>query len=260
VAPPWNFQLGGALTIAGANPTFGTPNSNIFHINGSDAAGTGTEPSSCDNTPANPLPAIGVYDTAAQSCIISGGATCGSGLGKQNNYTGAQSAPDVYVTAAANPDPAELQTMVDDISSTPGAQLLPGVQTFNNWQVGSPTNLQTVVVNGDLTLGGSPSGYGVLVVTGNLTLNGDFTWHGVVLVLGAAIVNNKGGGNGQITGAFYVANDQGSSLGSATFNWNGGGGNGIQYDHCWADDLLNKYPSTASDKALQVLSTRMMQF
>jgi hypothetical protein len=82
----------------------------------------------------------------------------------------------------------------------------------------------------------------------------------VILVIGNAVVNNQGGGNGQITGAVYVANTNGSNLGTPTFNWNGGGGNGIQYDHCWADNLLNKYPPTPSTKSMQVLSSRMLQF
>ena len=109
----------------------------------------------------------------------------------------------------------------------------------------------------NLTISGSTSGYGVLVVTGNLILNGDFTWHGLVLVIGAALTTENGGGQGQITGSMYVGNTSGAA---STFTWNGGGGNGIQYDHCWADDLLSKFPPNASDQPLQVLSTRMLEY
>ena len=251
ITPPSKFQLGGALTLADANPNFGTPNSNIFKINGNDAAGSGAEPSTCNSTPGTPMPSIGVYDSAAAASVI-------AGLGKPKNYIGAQSAPDVQVVAAADPNNSALTSLVTDISSQAGTVNVTGPATnssVSNW--GSATNLQTIVVNGDLTLSGNPSGYGILVVTGNLTMNGDFTWHGVVLVIGSAIVNNQGGGNGQITGAMYVANTGGTP---STFNWNGGGGNGIQYDHCWADDLLSKYPPFTSDQPLQVLSSRLLTF
>ena len=254
VTPPWKFQLGGALTLAGPNPNFGTPNSNVFHINGNDVAGTGTEPTGCNATPGASMPAIGVYNSAAASSVI-------SSLGKPNNYTGAQSAPDIQVVTAANPDPTALSQLVSDISSQPGTVNIAGpagLGSVVDW--GGPTDLQTIVVNGDLTLSGNPTGYGVLVVTGNLVLKGDFTWHGLVLVMGTAVVDNSGGGNGQITGAMYVATDTSGTLSSSTFNWNGGGGNGIQYDHCWADDLLNRFPPATSDRPLQILSTRTLEF
>jgi hypothetical protein len=292
VTPPWSFQLGGALTLAGPTPSFGTPNSNVYHVNGNDAAGTGTEPATCNNTPGVALPAIGVYDSAAQQCVISGQYTDSNGvqqqcsgvpnpLGKPANYTGAQSSPDIQVEAAANPNPTELRQLASDIYSQSGTvQLGPPLQgtgmctpsagppvvdcgdftgsSVSNW--GSATNLQTVVVNGNLTLSGNPQGFGVLVITGNLVLQGDFTWHGLVLVMGTATVDNSGGGNGSITGALYVANDSNNTLGSSYFNWNGGGGNGIQYDHCWADDLINRFPPATSSQPLQVLSTRTLQF
>lgn len=302
VTPPNTFQLGGALTLAGASPSFGTPNSNVYKVNGTDgAASGGVEPATCNKTAGVALPAIGVYDSTAQSCVVSGSFTSGgvsqscqapnypgtvTPLGKPNNYTGAQSAPDVQVEAAANPDPQQLVDLANSLYKQTGAVQLgppiegpgsctpsngtPGVNcgdfvqaSVANW--GSATNLQTIVVNGNLTLSGNPQGYGVLVVTGNVVFKGDFTWHGLVLVLGTATVDNSGGGNGSITGALYVAgvvkNADGTfSLGSSNFNWNGGGGNGIQYDHCWADDLIAKFPPVTNDQPLQVLSTRILQF
>jgi hypothetical protein len=267
VTPPWKFSLGGALTLAGPTPTYVTPNSNNLQMIGNDAAGTGTEPSTCNNTPASALPAIGVYDNTAQTTVL-------NALGKPQNYIGADGTSDVKVTNAANPDPTQLDQMVYDISqkstvalgptiNSSGAACTTSCSTFTNTDItnyGSVNNLQTIVVNGNLTLGGNVTGYGVLVITGNLTLQGNFTWNGVVLVLGAANVQHNGGGNGQITGAMYIANSSGSNLGSANFNWSGGGTNTIQYDHCWADDLLNKYPPVPSDQPLKVLSTRMLQF
>jgi hypothetical protein len=58
----------------------------------------------------------------------------------------------------------------------------------------------------------------------------------------------------------YVANNNGSALGQSSFNWSGGGTNTIQYDHCWADDLLNKFPPSTTDQPLQVLSSRVLTF
>jgi hypothetical protein len=252
VMPPNRFQLGGALTLDYANPTFGSPNSNNFKIIGTDAsAGGGPEPAGCNTAAGNALPSIGVYDQNAVNTVV-------NALGKPQNYIGAQSAPDVVATSAANPDPSELSQIVTDLQSQPGTVNITGPAT--SIPLGSATNIQTIVVNGDLTLSGNPSGYGVLVVTGNLTLSGNFTWHGVVLVLGTAVVNNNGGGNGQIIGAMYVGGYTGGTPGTSAFNWNGGGGNGIQYDHCWADYLLNQFPPTRSGQPLQVLSTRMLEF
>jgi hypothetical protein len=130
------------------------------------------------------------------------------------------------------------------------------------------------LVDGNLTLSGNPNGNGILVITGTLTLNGDFSWNGIVLVVGAGSVQNNGGGNGSITGAMYVANiysstttsynpataTLSSSLGAPVFNWNGGGGNGIQYDSCQADGLLKKYTGQPNPNPLQILSTRLLEF
>ena len=89
----------------------------------------------------------------------------------------------------------------------------------------------------------------MLIVTGTMTFSGNFTWNGIVLVIGSGIVVHNGGGNGNFNGAIYVAQTKDpntglelSSLGNPQYTWNGGGGNSIQYDHCLADALLQKYP------------------
>jgi len=254
VRPPAEFKLPGALTLAGPSPTFGTPNSNNFKINGTDA-------DSCGQTANPPLPAIGVDDNPANPTSPTAQSSVISALGKPNNYIGAQSAPDVQNVYGSIPTPAALTAEVADIASQPGTLNLTGpLSSLPN--MGTAASPSYTVVNGDLTLSGNPTGYGVLVVTGNLTFNGNFTWSGVILVIGSANVTNSGGGNGQITGAMYVANTNGggNTFGSATFNWNGGGGNGIQYDHCWADNLLNKFPPAPSGSPLQVLSSRTLEF
>jgi hypothetical protein len=122
-------------------------------------------------------------------------------------------------------------------------------------------------VNGNLSLSGNPTGNGVLIVTGDLTFSGNFTWNGIVLVIGQGQVIHNGGGNGNFNGAIYVAQtkDAAGNLlavvpGQPQYTWNGGGTNQIQYDHCLADGLLQKYQGKPSTYPLQVLSTRTLQF
>jgi prepilin-type N-terminal cleavage/methylation domain-containing protein len=72
---------------------------------------------------------------------------------------------------------------------------------------------------------------------------------------------------GTITGTVFVAKIYDSSgnllpaLGSPDVTWTGGG-NGIQYDHCWADNMLAKVPFTPppSTKPLKVPSTRAVTY
>jgi hypothetical protein len=115
------------------------------------------------------------------------------------------------------------------------------------------------------------NGYGILVVTGRLTMGGDFVWHGIILVVGDGEVDFNGGGNGhgaEVTGTVIVAkiwDDHAtqnllSQLGSPEFNWGGGGGNGIQFDHCWSDNLMKDIPVNAppSTRPLRILSMRSL--
>ena len=68
---------------------------------------------------------------------------------------------------------------------------------------------------------------------------------------------------GKIVGAVYVANTAGNTFSSPDVNWNGGGGNGIQYDHCWADYMISKVPPltpAVNASALQVISLRTVVY
>jgi hypothetical protein len=109
---------------------------------------------------------------------------------------------------------------------------------------------------------GPTTGYGNLVVTGTLTISGNYSWNGLVLVIGSGASVLNGGGNGQINGSVFVANTSGGTLNAANTDWSGGGGNGIQYNHCWADDMLSKIPynPVMSAKGLQVLSLRNLVY
>src|SRR5262249_5184626 len=112
------------------------------------------------------------------------------------------------------------------------------------------------------------TGNGILIVTGTLELHGDFAWNGIVYVVGDGHFEGKGGGNMQINGSLWVAKTWDAShhlldtLGSPTMHWNGGGGNCISYDHCFATNLMNAVPSDTlySTRPLKVLSFRVLPY
>jgi hypothetical protein len=60
----------------------------------------------------------------------------------------------------------------------------------------------------------------------------------------------------------YTTKNLLSSVGSPTFNWNGGGGNGIYYDHCYASNLMTAIPppNYVSTKPLKILSFRILPY
>ena len=259
VRPPFIFNLGGAITLAGPSPNFVSPNSANFTVNGNDA-------NSCAQGKASAKPAIGVYDDpnnptspSAQSDVI-------NALGKPQNYIGAGSAPDVEdVFAAIGGDsvtPSALNTFVQDLESYVTTPVLTG----NVTSLPATTSSSITVVDGNLTLAGNPTGSGILVVTGNMTFSGNFQWNGLVLIIGQGTIVHNGGGNMFINGAMYVAQTVDASgnllpsVGPPNFTWNGGGTNQVTYDHCMADNLLRPYEGKPSNYPLQVLSTRMLNF
>jgi hypothetical protein len=142
--------------------------------------------------------------------------------------------------------------------------------------MGTPATPQINYINDDLTLNGVGTGYGILVVTGTLRMSGNFSWYGTVLIVGDGDLEFSGGGTGSIYGTVLaakiwdsrtsVACNGGpcllSSLGSPTIHWNGGGNNGIYYDHCWATDLMSKvyFNPPVSTKPLKVLSLRTLPY
>jgi hypothetical protein len=88
--------------------------------------------------------------------------------------------------------------------------------------------------NGDLTISGSFSGAGILIVEGDLVFGGNSSFAGVILVVGNGRYQQNGGGSGQYEGAVLVANTTTCSttgnLGSPSYQVNGGGNNGIQFN------------------------------
>jgi hypothetical protein len=259
--PPFTFNIGGAITLAGPEPVadFTSPNSNNFTVNGSDAAGTiAADPAGCSGTSPT-KPAIGVWDSQSQTNVI-------GNLGKPQNYTGAGGTPSVETvyTALGGADvtPGNLNAFVQNLQGYVTSPVLTG----NVTSLPATTTSSVTYVDGNLTLSGNPTGNGVLVITGTLTFSGDFTWNGIVLVVGQGQVVHNGGGNGNFNGAIYVAQTEDASgnllgaVGNPKYIWNGGGVNNIQYDHCLADGLLQKYQGQPSTFPLQILSMRTLQF
>jgi Tfp pilus assembly protein PilX len=255
----YTFGIGGALTLIGPEPSFGTPHSQNFQMIGTDCPTCAPAPSGCNTTAVPSRDAIGVYDptnatnpSAVQTVI--------GDLAKPNNYIGANSTPDVANANLGNPTAANLNAFVGQAAAAATNVYGTPTASVNNPTInlGTAANPAIDVVYGNYSMGPT-TGYGILVVTGTLTFSGNYSWNGLILVIGAGASIMNGGGNGQIVGAVYVANTSGNSFGSPSASWNGGGGNGIQYDHCWADYMLSKIPPlppAISASALKVISLR----
>jgi hypothetical protein len=264
-----SFNFTGALTIDGPNPILSNiPNSQNFQIIGNDRNSCG-ESVSFDN------PSVGVFNQAAVGTVKTELSTNGA---KSDHYFGSGSTtPDVQnvfsALGAMGTTPSGMEALGNSIgarAATLGTKYGPNlgekpIGTFN--PVG--TTLDSVTyIDGDLTLGGNNHGYGVLMVTGQVILSGDYSWDGPIFVIGQGIYNANGGGNGQINGALIVAKTRDasgnllSSLGSPTVNFQGGGGNGIHYDHCYADNLMLKIPISPPppNQPIQVLSVRTVNY
>ena len=251
-----SFNLPGALTLTGDVPTFEAPNSNNFFIHGNDA-------NSCGETAITAKPAISVYNDDAVSLI-------GGGLPRPDHYTGTGTIPNVVNSSASAGDAMSTPEGIESLANAIAA--MTGTNTYganpSSFDLGSADNPQFSVVNGDLSLTGSTTGYGVLVIrNGNLTLGGDFSWNGVIFVIGNATIEANGGGHGQINGSMFISKTKDgtggllTTLGNADLDWAGGGGNGIQYDHCYVENYLSQVPFVPiSTTPLRILSTRTVTY
>ncbi|HEU5450859.1 MAG TPA: hypothetical protein VFU76_02685 [Terriglobales bacterium] len=267
------LTLPGALTLAGPTPSYGSPNSNNFYISGIDHPngwdGTGSSnPPGCSGAATASHPAIGVYDDpnnptspSSVDTLLDPGVLQPDGT----HYPGVNGAPDIQNVygALGLTTPSDFNDLVTQVAQPP-ANIIP----TGTLSLGTAANPAKNVVYGDLTLSGNTNGYGYLVVTGVLTFTGNFTWNGIVMVIGKGDIEFGGGGGGTINGSVIIAktvDDSGNpltTLGTPILNWSGGGGNGIYYDHCWSDGLLNSLPLTFPDTpdALKILSVRTMPY
>jgi hypothetical protein len=289
--PVRGLALTGALTLAGPQPIVDQmPNSSPFYVDGNDSSdGSNTTrvpaseappvPPGCSTAPTAAHPAVGGWDdpNASPAPPTSSVDIIKDSIpsGRTNNYEGSGPSPDVQNVFGALGDtmtsPSGMSALLDAVRSAAGANVFP-----NNYDLASSGPLGSVsdpvidYVDGDVTLNGNNTGYGILVVTGTLTMAGDFSWNGLVLVIGDGKITFQGGGNGQINGSVIMSkiwDDHStknllSEVGSPQLSWNGGGGNGIYYNHCWADDMLGKFPflPPPPTKQLKVLSTRTVMY
>jgi hypothetical protein len=259
-SPPSGFFASGALVVDGPNPIVNNmPNSNQFYVHGEDA-------NSCGQTPEPEHPAIGAYDdpnadpptTSLQTLTTMANTSPGP-----THYTGEGGTPSVKNIfnrlGETMGTPTGLKTLIDAVNAKK-------TNVGNTLHWGSPGAPAINYIEGDYTMSGGSTGYGIMVVTGKLIMQGNFEWKGTVLVVGDGEFEFNGGGTGHITGMLLVAKiwddhvnrNLLAQLGSPTLAWDGGGGNGITYDHCWTTNLMSRIPLDAppSTLPLKKLSTR----
>src|SRR6266853_3835955 len=251
-APPAALALSGS---PGNSPAFHAPANNaVYAVKGDNQDCSGT-------SAANPVAAIGLFGDYSGSSynsdlsgIVSGIPTSAGGpppVNPQQNYTGNPSPlPDVeYLSSfpASFETPGQVDAIAQNIIQNADAVFVPAgsnsTQTAYLTSLGmSPTNIMTVIANGDLDISNwSQDGYGLLLVTGTFTYDPDTAWNGIVLVIGQGVVNNSQNGQyKQINGAMFVAKTRnGVSLmtgrigGPSVTFLDAMQGNGIRYSSCW---------------------------
>lgn len=289
--PVRGLAMTGGLTLAGPQPIIDKlPNSSVFFVDGADSSdgsnvtrapgsSIAPTPAGCSATPNPSRPAIGAYDdpntstTPPQSSVEL--ITDAIPSGRTNNYQGSGPSPDVQNVYGSLGDtltsPTGLLALSDAVKSAAGANVFPNNYDLDHLgPLGSLANPVIEVVDGDVTVQGANTGYGILLVTGTLRMGGNFAWNGLVLVIGDGRVEFTGGGGGQINGHLFISKiwdnhttkNLLSQVGSPALSWSGGGGNGVFYNHCWADDMLTKFPflPPPPTKQLKVLSTRTVMY
>ena len=228
-----------ALTISdssvpGNSATYLAPaNNSNFLVLGNDFGCNGNP------TALPPVLAIGVFQSPDVAGVKGGIQSTPASVA--GNYTGSGSAPSVN-TVSNTLTPSQLNAIVQTIQQNADATIpsgSPGAQkAFLNSLGMSPTNILTLVANGDLDLAGwGGTGYGLLLVTGTLYYDPSTSWNGIILVIGNGVLtNNDKHLNGLISGAVYVANTQlpDPNLGGGVVSFSQDmDGNGVRYSSCW---------------------------
>jgi hypothetical protein len=221
-----NLSFPAALTFDGQGDSFSGPDSNPYHVDGSDHPGCGGAATQA------PKPAIGVPDIVDVATTI-----VGIPPNRLDHYTGSGPWPNVQNVSATMPSNLQTVTGLEGLIATiknNATQVIQGPASGLS-NPGSPSAPEIIYVNGDLSLSGNITGYGILVVTGTYTSAGTDGWRGLVLVVGQGSMVVSGGGSNEYDGAVLIAktrDTQGNllpSLGGTTLNWSGGGGNGVYY-------------------------------
>jgi hypothetical protein len=257
---------GGALGLDGPAATYSKPSSSGYAINGNDSgtAGYTGPPGTCPAAPGPAVvPAISTGDAAGVTNVDTAITTSPD---RSGNYTGtpppapASPTPSVVNEGSGGgglysggwSSPAALDYLVTTLSSQANVTYPAQAGVSSCWtsacpivgSLGTDAAPQITYVDGSLSTSGLISGSGVLIVTGTLSLGGNFSFNGLILVIGQGVVNMSGGGSGQFNGTLFVAKTRGapspapgpelSTLGTPSFSWAGGGGNGIRYNSCWS--------------------------
>jgi Tfp pilus assembly protein PilX len=293
--PAFPFTMPGALVLDAPNAQLNAASSNNYQIVGTDqnsCGQTAVAPKASVGVFDNPSNPTNPTETACITAEL-GGPTAGSctaqGGVKSSNYPGKNASPDVEnvynqlgdLTTVPGVDAlaTTIISQATNIYGTPGPYSTSNpMPTTTSIVLGNPSATPpvcpTTVVYGNFSTSGNITGCGVLLVTGTMTLSGNYSWDGPIFVIGQGVFNGSGGGNGQIKGSLFVATTVSSpdplnplapygnplaTLGTpvVSFNINGGGGNGIQYDHCWSDNMLSTLTNPSkSPQPLKVLSVR----
>jgi hypothetical protein len=265
--PPGALSLDGPAALPPAAGIFQpVPSSQPYHINGTDgSAPSGSPPPVPGCTPNQAAaPAIGSSSSGVTSMM---NPATGIPSNRYDNYISGSNTLATNPTAVVVDNSASLTGMYADAANLNNlvAMLRDGADTTLNGcsvngvggsacvppaqGLGTTANPLITYVNGDLSWSGNTSGAGVLIVTGNLNIVGTPTFAGLVLVIGQGTMTVQGGGNGTFFGSVFVANTnshtspftQLATLGEPELHWNGGGGNGIYYNSCWADRINNMH-------------------
>jgi Tfp pilus assembly protein PilX len=218
---PAALMLDGYCTPTDNNICFGTTNSQNYYING------GT------------VPAVGTLDNTSDSIVS-------NALFRPDHYPGSTGDPSVAVMQPGSIAPFNtvqgMQDLSDELQAAAGCNAYPIPAGCGNTSVNmSPSASPPVTfINGDWS---NCNGTGILVVTGTLTCSGNDSYNGLIFCIGQGHIVGNGGGDGQFTGSVWLAKTRDSSgnlrstLGEAIYDWQGGGGNGINFDGSWYSKL-----------------------
>ncbi|MBI4381768.1 MAG: pilus assembly PilX N-terminal domain-containing protein [candidate division NC10 bacterium] len=198
----------------GGEPTEFTFNGNSFLVDGRDHNAGDTNPISGDPQKP-PVPGEGVMacstcnpgDTPLQE------ANGAVGQNQTNNITGAGTNPSIQVVTSSIT--ASYLTTLKSYLIAHADVTYSGTTTIDGGSaIGTQTNPQITVVNGDLQFKGSASGFGILLVTGHFEMAGNATFQGIILVDGDdGMVEMKGTAQdgGKVWGSIIHINRSSSS-------------------------------------------------
>ncbi len=213
-------DIPGAIVMAGPNVTFDVPSSNTFRISGVT------------------MPAIAVTSTASQTTILNS-----IPADRTGNYTGTGGTPSVQVVTL--PFPWDNITSLQNLYATLKSNADFTSPRNPGFTLGSETNMEIVVIDGDYSLTGT--GGGILLVTGQLTLSGNFSYYGLLLAIGQGRVVRTGGGNGTLSGSIYLAKIDGPDgimntaddvFGNPHLDWSGGGNSTTMFSSGTQEEAL----------------------